>query len=128
VGLSRRDAPCIIAAPTIGALAMPTSRKKTLLVAALLLVHAAVTARTLLDHGYFELVAFPFTSWPAGQVFSDLCVSLLLVTSWLIADARETGRNPWPYVLATVAVGSFGPLVYLLVGMRGASGDGVVRG
>lgn len=31
-----------------------------------------------------------------------------------MADARQRGLNPWPYVFITVVAGSFGPLAYLL--------------
>jgi hypothetical protein len=33
---------------------------------------------------------------------------------WIWHDAKAQGRNPWPWIIATLAVGSFGPLVYLL--------------
>jgi hypothetical protein len=51
---------------------------------------------------------------PAGwQVITDLIIALVLVLSWLIPEARKSGRNPWPWVLATLFLGSFGPLLYL---------------
>ncbi len=51
---------------------------------------------------------------PAGwQVFTDLVIALVLVLSWLIPEARQNNRNPWPWVLVTVFMGSFGPLLYL---------------
>ena len=51
-----------------------------------------------------------------AQLFSDLTVAMVLATSWMIADARKSGRKAWPFVLATFAVGSFAPLAYLLWG------------
>jgi hypothetical protein len=33
---------------------------------------------------------------------------------WIWRDATAQGRNPWPWILATLALGSFGPLLYLL--------------
>lgn len=54
---------------------------------------------------------------PAGwQVFVDLVIALLLILVWLIPDARNTGRNPLPYVLLTLVAGSIGPLLYLIMG------------
>ncbi len=48
----------------------------------------------------------------------DLAISLGLVCTWVVADARERGVSPVPYVLLTVATGSIGPLLYLLFGRR----------
>ena len=90
--------------------------KKSLLFTILLLIHGAVTCRALLDLGYVDLFRFAFSSWPAAQIFSDLSVGMVLVTSWMIGDAPRTGRKVWPYVVATLPVGSFAPLTYLLVG------------
>jgi hypothetical protein len=39
-----------------------------------------------------------------------------LAIFWMLRDAARCGRNPWPYVVATLFLGSFGPLFYLLVG------------
>jgi hypothetical protein len=52
---------------------------------------------------------------PAGwQVFVDLVIALLLVLTWLIPEAKKAGRNPWPWVVITLFMGSFGPLLYLV--------------
>jgi hypothetical protein len=60
---------------------------------------------------------------PAGwQVFTDLVVACILLLSYLFIDARRNGRNPWPFVVITLFLGSFGPLLYILTG-RTDNGD-----
>lgn len=49
------------------------------------------------------------------QMLLDLCIALFMVGGWMIRDARSRGMAAWPFVIATIAVGSIGPLVYLLV-------------
>jgi uncharacterized membrane protein YfcA len=59
---------------------------------------------------------------PAGQqVFADLLISLSLVMVWMWRDAKATRRNVWPWIVVTLAAGSFGPLVYLLTSQRKAA-------
>lgn len=56
---------------------------------------------------------------PAGQqVLADLFIALSMVMVWMWRDAKATGRNVWPWIIVTLAVGSFGPLVYLLTRKR----------
>jgi hypothetical protein len=52
---------------------------------------------------------------PAGwQVLADVCIALFLVLSWMRRDASQHRRRFWPWVALTVALGSLGPLLYLL--------------
>lgn len=86
--------------------------------AALLVVTALfglLTAVALLDVGYFGIIAPHFQSWGAGQVFADLVILALLACVWMVADGRERGINPWPFVAVTLFLGSFGPLFYLVL-------------
>ena len=54
---------------------------------------------------------------PGGaQVLADLVISLLLLLTFLVPHARERGRNPWPWVLLTVGLGSIAPLLYFATG------------
>jgi hypothetical protein len=80
----------------------------------ILLPFSVVTTLALWHHGFWGIVEPHFKSWGAGQVFFDLVIALTLFIVWMVNDARATGRNPWPWLVATLITGSFGPLVYLL--------------
>jgi len=45
---------------------------------------------------------------------ADLVIALSVFLVWMWRDARAIGRNPWPWLVMTLAIGSFGPLLYLL--------------
>lgn len=86
----------------------------------LLVPFTLLTGYALVEVGYVGIFDYHRHS-PAGwQVFADLVVALVLVLSWLVPEARRAGRNPWPWVVATLFLGSIGPLLYLVV----APGDG----
>ena len=79
-----------------------------------LFLFAALTATGLWQAGITGIVAPHFQSFAGGQVFADLVIALSLVIIWIWHDATACGRNPWPWIVATLALGSFGPLLYLL--------------
>ncbi len=87
--------------------------QRTLLTVTLVLF-GILTSIALWRHGYWGIVAPHFQSFGAGQVLADLVISLSLVMMWMWRDAKATGRTIWPWLLATLILGSFGPLVYLL--------------
>jgi len=87
--------------------------KRTLLVITLILF-GILSAEAVWQHGLLGLFAPVFESLAAAQVFVDLLIALTLVMLWMWQDARAIGRNPWIWIVATLATGSFGPLVYLL--------------
>ena len=83
---------------------------------ALLIPFALLTLYALARVGYAGIFEHALAG-PAGwQIFTDLVVALVLILVWMIADARRTGRNPWPWIVLTLLLGSFGPLLYLAVG------------
>ncbi|MDT8429440.1 MAG: DUF2834 domain-containing protein [Pseudomonadales bacterium] len=84
-----------------------------------LLLFSALTAVALWQHGYWGIVAPHFQTTAGGQVFADLAIALLLFLVWMWRDARAEGRNPWPWLVVTLTLGSFGPLLYLLTGKHG---------
>jgi hypothetical protein len=61
--------------------------------------------------GFFEQLLASPAGW---QVLADVVIALSLVLSWIRRDARARARRFWPWLLLTVALGSIGPLLYLL--------------
>ncbi len=47
-------------------------------------------------------------------MLADLVIALVLVLVWMWRDAKAIRRNPWPWIVATLTTGSFGPLIYWL--------------
>ena len=80
----------------------------------ILIPFSVLSAIALWQHGYWGILAPHFQTFGAGQVLADLVISLTLVSAWMWRDAKATGRTFWPWLVATLVLGSFGPLVYLL--------------
>jgi hypothetical protein len=74
----------------------------------------ALSGVALWQHGLWGIVG-PLVQTSAGlQVLCDLTIALVLVLQWIRRDAKAHGRAVWPWVILTLALGSFGPLIYLL--------------
>lgn len=84
-----------------------------------LMLFGALTAAALWHDGYLGIFAIAWQSFAGAQLFADLVIALMLVLIWLWQDARQKGRNPWPWVIITLAMGAFGPLLYLLTRRSG---------
>lgn len=95
-----------------------------------LALFGALSAVALADVGYFGILTPHFQSWGAAQVLADLVILALLGCVWMVQDARARGTSAWPYVLITLAAGSFGVLLYLLARERaaGRAPESVARG
>ncbi|MBC7919195.1 MAG: DUF2834 domain-containing protein [Rhodoferax sp.] len=89
-----------------------------ILIIGILVPFGALSAVALWQHGYWGLFEPAFQSLGAAQVLADLVIALTLVMVWMWNDAKATGRNVWPWIVATLALGSFGPLGYLLTRSR----------
>jgi len=82
----------------------------------LLIPFAALSLYAVSKVGYWGVFDYHRHS-PAGwQVFTDLVVALILLLSYIIPDAKKTGRTLWPYLVLTFLLGSFGPLAYIVLG------------
>jgi hypothetical protein len=84
----------------------------------ILAVFGAYSAYVVYDVGYVGILRSHLSNAGGIQVLCDLVISLTLCCTWMARDARAQGRNPWPFVVATLFLGSFGPLLYLLLQPR----------
>jgi len=84
------------------------------LLAIVIVLFGALTAAALWYEGLWAIFEPLVTTFAGGQVFADLVIALSFVMAWMYRDAKAIGRNPWPWMFATLATGSFGPLVYWL--------------
>jgi hypothetical protein len=95
---------------------------RTVLLVVLALVtldFAVLSGYAMVEHGYMGIWQHQLANTAGWQVIVDLIIVCTLAMVWMFADARRSGRNVWPYVAITVLAGSFGPLLYLLVGLLG---------
>ena len=77
----------------------------------LLVPFTALTIWSIKSVGIMGILATGQT--PGGaQVFADLIIALILLLTYLVPQARAEGRNPYPWVILTLCLGSFGPLLY----------------
>ncbi|HSH01401.1 MAG TPA: DUF2834 domain-containing protein [Anaerolineae bacterium] len=54
-------------------------------------------------------------SYASLQIYIDLVIAIIIINVWLWHDARQNNHNPWPWLIASLIVGSFSPLIYLLL-------------
>jgi len=80
----------------------------------LLVAFAGAEAYAVYQVGYVGVFEQALGSLGAALGFLDLCIALGLVTIWLVQDARDRGISPIPYMVLTLALGSVGPLLYLI--------------
>ena len=89
------------------------SKYRSLIIITLILF-GALTGLAIWHDGITGIFGSIISSFGSAQIYIDLFIALVLIMIWMWHDAKATGRNPLPWIIATLAVGSFGPLVYLL--------------
>jgi hypothetical protein len=90
-----------------------SGRLMTLIV--VIVAFTVLTAVAVMDTGYIGVFMSSFQNWSGAQIFTDLAIMCVLACIWMVLDARERGLVAWPFILITLAAGSFGPLLYLVV-------------
>ena len=80
-----------------------------------LIAFLILTVLAVLQHGYAGIFSQQLQSFGGAQVLVDLVIALSMFLVWMWNDAKSAGRNPLPWLLLTLATGSIGALIYLLV-------------
>ena len=88
--------------------------RKTSALVLVLLGFGLLSTYATLQVGYLGIWQSSFANWGTLQVLCDLIVTSSLAALWMLQDARRRGVNAWPFVVVTLFLGSFGPLLYLL--------------
>jgi hypothetical protein len=95
--------------------------QRTLLTTVLVLFSALTAAALWQSGGLMGIASWHVKSYGGAQVFADLVIALTLFMVWMWRDAQASGRVVWPWLIATLALGSIGPLLYLLTRRTKAS-------
>lgn len=87
-------------------------RTRTLIVVVLGIPFLLFSNWVALTEGYLAIFAVAGANAPSAQVFGDLFISLSLLLTFIAKDCRERGAVFWPWVPATLALGSIAPMGY----------------
>ena|ERR1051325_10193399 len=97
---------------TTTAIPSPSIRPLSLVAALVLAVFGAFSMWVVVTQGYFGYLTLAGREPWALQMLIDLVIALALAVGWMIGDARKRRIATWPYIVATVVLGSIGILAY----------------
>ena len=89
------------------------------LLSVVLIVFGALTAYSIYEVGGVLELVLVHLRHPAGwQIFADLVITMCLLLVFMKRDASRSGRPFWPWAIFSLLVGSFGPLLYFVLGFK----------
>ncbi len=88
---------------------------RTLGLSALLVAFGAMTTIVLVEHGYLGFFVLISANSATRLMGFDLVISLGLILTWMVIDARQRQTRVLPYAIVTLFFGAAGPLAYLIV-------------
>jgi hypothetical protein len=92
---------------------MATSSARLSVIAAIVLaVFGSFSVYVVATRGYFGFLTAASNDVWALQMLLDLVIACSFAIGWMVRDARGRGIASWPYVVATVFLGSIGVLAY----------------
>ena len=80
-----------------------------------LALFGAYSVWLLLDVGYIAIWKAGFANPSSLQILMDLVIACLIISSWMIGDAKARGVSVWPWIIAVLTTGTLAILVYLVV-------------
>ena len=101
-------------------------RSERWFIVAVLVLFAGFTLVALAMDGLVGIVHAITYNWMSVQIFIDLVLAVVVLDIWIHRDARASGKNPWPWLVASLISGMFSPLIYFLA--REGSGPATDRG
>jgi hypothetical protein len=88
--------------------------RRQLVLSAALIVLLAMDAYSVYLYGYVGFFRMMFANFASFNALVDLIVALVLIIVWMGDDARHRNVSAIPYLVLTIALGSVGPLLYLI--------------
>jgi hypothetical protein len=88
--------------------------RKQLALSAALIVLLAMDAYSVYLYGYIGFFRMVVANFAGVTAFVDLLIALVLIIVWMGEDARQRNVSAIPYLVLTIALGSIGPLLYLI--------------
>lgn len=89
-------------------------RVQAVVAAVILVAFSAFSLWVIAGHGYFGFLTLAGREPWAMQMLIDLVLACSFGLAWLSNDAKRRGIPRWPFVIATVFLGSIGLLDYLV--------------
>jgi hypothetical protein len=87
-------------------------RPLTVIAPLVLAAFGAFSVWVVITQGYTGFLSLAGREPWGLQLLLDLSIALCFAVGWMHRDARKRGLAIWPYVIATVLLGSIGVLAY----------------
>ena len=88
-----------------------------------LILFSLITLFAVMEYGVVGIIQYQLANWAGVQVLVDLIIALAFFLVWMWQDAKKRGISPWPWLILTLLIGSFGPLIYFIVRCHTAKND-----
>jgi hypothetical protein len=92
---------------------IPSLRKKALVAGVILAGFTTYSLWVVAGYGYTGFLSLASREPWALQLLLDLVIACSFGIGWMVHDARKYRIATWPFVIATLAVGSIGLLGYV---------------
>ncbi len=88
--------------------------RKQIALAVVLVAFLALDVEVIYNFGYLGFFRVALSNSVGVACMADLVIALGMICIWMAEDARARGISFLPYLVVTFALGSVGPLLYLI--------------